>query len=114
MISLKVNTNETTITHDSNGGICVKISSTANNGLSIDSNGKIKVTKGADGDPGTGGTTNLPGNGVAGVYNTGILTLRANNTVSRITGGDPTSGNEGPLMTGSGGIIQRIRNGRWS
>lgn len=114
MISLKVNTNETTTTHDSNGGICVKISSTANNGLSFDSNGKMKVTKGEDGDPGSGGTTNLPGNGIAGTYNTGILILRANNTVSRITGGDPTSGNEGSLMTGSTGIIQRIKNGRWS
>lgn len=113
MPTLKINTNETTITHDSSGGLCVKISSHENNGLSIE-DGKIKVTKGKDGNPGTGGTTNLPGNGVAGKYNVGIGILRANNTVSRVAAGDPAEGNEGPLMTGPTGIVERIKKGTWS
>lgn len=113
MPSLKVNTNETTTTHDSNGGICVKISKQENNGLSME-NGRIKITKGRDGNIGSGGTVNLPGNGIAGRYNNGINVLRANKTVSRVSGNDPSSENEGVLMTGENGIIQRIKNGTWS
>jgi len=109
MFKLEINTDKKSIGHDSTGALCIKISEAANNGLSFDGD-KIKVTKGKNGNPGTGGTSNLPGNGIAGEYNKGISILRANSTVSRLKGGDPTSGNEGPLMSD---IVVRIKKGSW-
>lgn len=113
MPTLKVKTNDTTITHGPEGEICVKISKQKNNGLSIE-DGKIKITKGFGGNPGSVGSVNFPGNGIySAMVNVGIGTLRANFTVSRIAGGDPTVANEGTLMTGPDGIIDRIKKGTW-
>ena len=42
----------------------IQISSLENNGLSFTSDGKITATRGKDGKPGSGGTTNRAGNGI--------------------------------------------------
>ena len=44
--------------------IQIQISSLENNGLSFTSDGKITATRGKDGKPGSGGTTNRAGNGI--------------------------------------------------
>lgn len=98
MMIIDINTNEKVFEKDSDGAISVKISGKENNGLSLNDSGQIKVSKGKDGKPGTGGTPNYPGNGIAGTPGQPIPTLQFNNTVSRIKKGDPDSGNEGVFM----------------
>jgi len=110
MPSLYIKTNDTTISHDENGRICVVISPDENNGLSLSENGEIVVTKGNDGYDGSGGTANIPGNGIAGDVNADIKVLRCNNTVSRKVANDPIPDNEGVLMLGDNGLLKRIRD----
>ena len=87
MPTLDINIEPNTFKKESDGSISVRISSKANNGLSINSSGEIVATKGKDGNPGSGGSINLPGNSIAGTHNVGISVIRCNRNVSRRTPG---------------------------
>ena len=107
MISIKIKTDEKTIS-SINDQLSIIISPDENNALSIQ-NKKIVVTKGEDGDQGaTGEFANSPGNGIDGEVNTKLKTLRLNNTVSRAKSGDPDPDNEGEILFGENGLINRI------
>lgn len=68
----------------------IKISSKANNGLSLDpTTGIIKVQKGANGKDGVDGTMNIPGSGIAGSTGQGTIVIRCNSTVTRLQTDDP-------------------------
>lgn len=70
------------ISIDNHNGLSLKISSEKDNGLSYDSEDKIIATKGPDGTLGTGGTSNIPGNGIDGIVGQGVNIIRCNKTVS--------------------------------
>lgn len=81
-MTLRINLNETVLGSNPDGSIYMKISSEANNGLSIQNN-QIVATKGKDGTTTFSGTFNTPGNGVSGKANQNVAILRFNSSVSR-------------------------------
>lgn len=83
LFKVVINTDNKSLYVNESGELVAKISNEPNNGLSFNEDNKIKATKGADGSPGIGGTMNLPGNGIEGEVNKGIITIRCNNSVSR-------------------------------
>lgn len=104
-INLQLNPDNKSLGFDSNK-LCVKISPDSDNGLSIDGNGDVVATKAPDGDPGTGGTMNTPGNALGPSNATATTPLRiigCNTTVSRhkkYSGSDTfIQDNDGPVMT---------------
>lgn len=70
------------ISIDNKNGLSLEISSEEDNGLSYNSEDKIIATKGPDGTLGTGGTSNIPGNGINGIVGQGVNIIRCNKTVS--------------------------------
>jgi hypothetical protein len=108
MISLKIKLDGKLIKFDNDEKISVAISPDENNALSITDN-VINITRGDDGEQGhVGGSSNLPGNGIDGDVDSVVEILRCNNTVSRISGGDPDTENEGVVLFGEDGLIKRI------
>lgn len=83
MASISINADEKAVRVSTTGSksVYIKISEAANNGLSWDSNYQLVATKGADGNPGTGGSTNKAGNGIDGTSGGGIAIIRCNATV---------------------------------
>lgn len=87
----------------------LKISSKANNGLSF-TNGKIVATKAPDGQSGSGGTMNTPGNAIGPTSTSAsdsLANVGFNSTVSRhkkYTGDNVfLKNNDGPVMTKNNG-----------
>ena len=90
--------------------LVVKISKTANNGLSI-VNGKLVATKAPDGTPG-GGTMNLPGNAIGPTTassTTALGTVGLNKTVSRK---QKAGSNQSQFVKDSDGpVMTKVSNG---
>lgn len=110
-VVIKIRTNKKLIDFDENNALSIIISPDENNALSIE-NKQIVVTKGEDGDDGhAGGTSNIPGNGISGEVGTYIDVLRCNNSVSRVSSGDPIEQNEGVIIfTGDNSLVNQIKN----
>ena len=109
MISIRINLDKNVIS-DNNDMLSILISPDDNNALSIN-NHQIIATKGEDGDKGaTGEFANSPGNGIAGEVDSKLSVLRFNNTVSRAKSGDPDSSNEGVVLFGDNGLVNKILN----
>ncbi len=103
-IKININVDHQTVNIDNNNKITLKISSKANNGLSI-VDGKLVGTKAPDGEGGSGGTMNTPGNGLGPINATSTSSLSrigCNSTVSRhqkYVGSDTfLRNNDGPVM----------------
>lgn len=100
MPTLSVNINKQIFTSGSSIGL--KLSGSINNvpnGLSFNTNGTLKATKGAKGSNGTGTLQNTAGNGIDnGNVNDPskkISKIRCNTTVTRKNSNDPDSSNKG-------------------
>lgn len=111
MPTIKIRTNKHSIDFDENKALSIIISPDENNALSIE-NKKIVITKGADGEQGhTGGTSNVPGNGISGEVGVYVDTIRCNSSVSRVSAGDPIEQNEGTIIfDGENSLVNQIIN----
>lgn len=81
-MKIAINYDSKVISMDDKKRLALKISAAENNGLSYGSSNKVMAKKGPDGTMGTGGTSNLPGNGIDGIVGQGIGIVRCNKTVS--------------------------------
>lgn len=103
--SIKIQIKADNSTIDFNGNkLKLKLSSKTNNGLSFN-NGKLVGTKAPDGEGGSGGTMNTPGNGIGPINateSTSLSKVGCNSTVSRrkkYNGSDRfITNNDGPVM----------------
>lgn len=103
-IKLQIKADNSTV--DFNGNkMKLKISSKENNGLSI-VDGKLVATKAPDGEGGSGGTMNTPGNALGpsdATESTSLSKIGCNSTVSRHQKYDGSDrfimNNDGPVMS---------------
>lgn len=105
MAGISVDCDGKALSSNNDSGVYVKISASANNGLSL-SNNKLKATKGADGNAGTGGTTNRSGNAIVGSAGAAVSTIACNATVPSKTTVD--SGDIGGRINLYDSVIKKI------
>lgn len=108
---LTVNIEESDLQYDANGGMTLRLSPDAGNGLRIQ-NGKLVGVKGPQGDPGTGSNQNNVGNAM-GNGTSSMPVVGMNSTVSRHKKCHDSSkskysfihSNEGPVMSDYNGYM---------
>lgn len=103
-IKIKIKTDNSTL-ESNNNKLKLRISSKENNGLSI-VDGKLVGTKAPDGEGGSGGTMNTPGNALgptSATESTSLSKIGCNSTVSRHQKYDGfdrfVMDNDGPVMS---------------
>lgn len=108
-ITLKTNPDNHTIIFDNNK-MTLKLSSKVHNGLSF-SGSNLVATKAPDGESGSVGTMNTPGNGIGptdATSTTALTKVGLNSTVSRH---EKYSGNDTFIQDNDGPVMTKVLNG---